>query len=46
MEKYSIPELTTNVEWLHITGQAKAPIKQSFQPIKPKQVPDETFCSL
>ncbi len=38
MEKYTIPELTSDVEWLHITGQAKAPIKQSFHPIKPKQV--------
>ncbi len=38
MEKYTIPELTSDTDWLHITGQAKAPMKQAFHPVKPKQV--------
>ncbi len=38
MEKYTIPEILTDNDWLHITGQAKSPIKLPFAPVKPKQV--------
>ena len=41
MEKYTIPEIVSEAEWLYLTGQqARRPAasKQSFSPIKPRQI--------
>ena len=40
MEKYTIPEINSEHEWLHLTGQTPPNllVKQAFHSVKPKQI--------
>ena len=38
MEKYTIPEISSEDEWLYLTGQMRPALKQAFNAVKPKQI--------